>query len=371
MRARSPDRGTHHSWLAMALVMSLQIGCSQLYGLHDVPVDVEESGGDGAPACFGTLAEVCLDRTSVAAWLAIAGSIDTSTDARCKVIAQPQNTELCVIAADTLVITGDARVRGGRVLVLLATSTLSIEATLNGSSTRGGAAGPAAGDCASLAGSEGSTTTGGGGGGGGSFGGPGGQGGLGYLGGAGGGVAPTLVAARLRGGCAGGLGGAGTGVAAAGGAGGGALYLLAGTQLAMSATGAVFAGGAGGEGARSRGGGGGGGSGGLIALEAPVIEIRGMVAANGGGGGEGAGVSTPGNDGEDGLESRLPAHGGANGTTRGGDGGDGAAGATLAGTDGSPGAYLNLDGGGGGGGGGGAGMIWIKGVVIGVAPPTT
>jgi hypothetical protein len=105
------------------------------------------------------------------------------------------------------------------------------------------------------------------------------------------GAAPT----GLRAGCRGGFGGSGGGgsTVGVGGRGGGAVYLIAGTEIQIS--GLVTAYGGGGGGGDEKGGGAGGGSGGMIGLDAPVVTVAasGAVAANGGGGGEGGAAMPP------------------------------------------------------------------------------
>jgi hypothetical protein len=91
----------------------------------------------------------------------------------------------------------------------------------------------------------------------------------------------------------------------------------------------------------------------MIVLDAPAISGSGLILANGGGGGEGAGNTTPGENGAD-PTGTAPALGGDGPTGNGGRGGNGSAGAA-----GGPGTN-GVDGtsqGGGGGGGGGAGTI--------------
>lgn len=161
-----------------------------------------------------------------------------------------------------------------------------------------------------------------------------------------------------------------------GGGGGGALQLSAGDELVIGAAAEVLAGGGGGTGGPEcgdgdAGGGGGGGAGGAIFLEAPTIEIEGLVIANGGGGGAGGnGLIDNGPIGTGGA--------GANGTTRtaalggippapnAGVGGPGGADAQLP-VDGA-GADHNA-----GGGGGAVGRIVIRGDTVsvrGVVSPT-
>lgn len=169
-----------------------------------------------------------------------------------------------------------------------------------------------------------------------------GKGGVGgSVGGGVGGVAygsSTLM--PLLGGSSGGNGGTG----GDGGAGGGAVQVVAGGTLTVTATGVIHVGGASGSWD-----GGGGGSGGAILLEASQISIAGTLAANGGGGGEG---TAAGDDGFRASPDATPAPGGHTGTASADDdGGPGSAAATL---DGGKGSTT------GGGGGGGAGRIRLN-----------
>lgn len=132
---------------------------------------------------------------------------------------------------------------------------------------------------------------------------------------------------------------------ASSGAGGGAVQIVAGTSMEVSATGSIAVSGAGSSWLS-----GGGGAGGAILLEGPLVSVFGVLAANGGGGSE-TGSS---NDGADGSASADPAKGGPGNCSICGSGGDGAAGATIAGQTGT-----QIDAAQGqGGGGGGAG--WIR-----------
>jgi hypothetical protein len=102
---------------------------------------------------------------------------------------------------------------------------------------------------------------------------------------------PTL----LRAGCSGQLGGTGTINPSPGspGVGGGAIYIVAGSNLTLSATSIINVSGSGGFPALARGGGGGGGAGGMIVLYAPAISGSGTkLVANGGAGSTGAGTSS-------------------------------------------------------------------------------
>ncbi len=88
----------------------------------------------------------------------------------------------------------------------------------------------------------------------------------------------------------GGSGGGGGGdFGGRGGHGGGAIQLSAFGRIAIGSTGVIDASGEGGQSGTTRGGGGGGGSGGAIFLEAPTIEVAGVLGVMGGGGGGGQG----------------------------------------------------------------------------------
>lgn len=126
------------------------------------------------------------------------------------------------------------------------------------------------------------------------------------------------------------------------GTGGGALQLAAGKSLRVTASGSVSSGGGGGVfwGAVGSQHGAGGGSGGAILIEAPSVEIAGIVAANGGGGG-----------GKDTAKNGGPEETGAAGSVdpSGSNGGNGSAGADPKGGDA---VWVSGNGAGGGGGGG-------------------
>ena len=133
-----------------------------------------------------------------------------------------------------------------------------------------------------------------------------------------------------------------------GGGGGGAVQVSAGTSLAVGSTGIVRASGDGGDAGWSSGGG--GGAGGSIVLQAPTIDIAGIVVANGGGGGGGQPAvleaATPGENGRDDTDRAR----GGDGPGGGKNGGPGGAVSDLSGGDGQ-------DGGPAGGGGGAAGRV--------------
>lgn len=286
------------------------------------------------------------------------------------------NNPGCVIAADSLAINGAVAVTGSKPLVLVAATTITMTAgSLDASSHRaaggqiGAGADPATCDAGTAPGAHG-------GGAGGSFGGTGGTGGndnVGMHAGTPGAAQTTLT--TLRGGCPGQAGNAGAGTAGAAGHGGGALYLIAGTSITISA-GTINASGQPGTGGSTQGAGaGGGGAGGLIAFDAPAITNNGSVFANGGGGGEGAGTNSTGNTGAD--PTAIAAPGGAGATLAGGDGGAGAFAATANGKPGlQAGTSAGNVSGGGGGGGGSVGLIKIyQAASIGgsgtVSPPPT
>jgi hypothetical protein len=113
--------------------------------------------------------------------------------------------------------------------------------------------------------------------------------------------------------------------------GGGAIEFVAGTSVTVTSSGTInMGGGAGAQGDDGNA----GGSGGSILLEAPSVEVRGVVAANGA---AGAGFN---NSGQGGLGSDQAAQGSF--------GGAGGAGATSTGADGQIGTFNSYSGGGGG-----------------------
>ena len=309
-------------------------------------------GGDGGgnEICYGSgIIHACFAAAPTGSITLAAGALDTDSDPRCSTAI----SNACVVAADSVMVSGTVTATGGRPLVVLGVSAVSVAGALDASS-HGTAAGAAAGaTCASGTGQNGGGG-GAGGGAGGSFGGAGGRGGVGDSqnnANHGGSPGPTTVATTLRGGCAGGPGGQGQGAnsAGVGGAGGGVVYVISAAQIDVS--GGVFASGGGGGGGSANGGGGGGGAGGLVGLDAPAISVVGQLAANGGGGGGGAGAGgTSGGVGFDGAANGSAAGGGA-GVNGGGTGGTGAAGATTTGSD-APSADKGA-----GGGGGGAGQV--------------
>jgi hypothetical protein len=285
-----------------------------------------------------------------------AGQIDTSNNASCtRVVPQTNGPELCLRAAQSIMVTGYVRFKGSRPLVMLATNTITVAAsgTLDVSSFRadvgaGGNTGTCGNVGAGAADTSPSANAGAGGGAGAGFGTPGGSGGSSDA--AGGTAGGTTALTQIRGGCHGARGGTSNdGIGGEGGNGGGGVYLIAGASITIAGT--VKANGSGGSGGPNKAGGGGGGSGGLIAFDTPALSITGTVYANGGGGGEGGASGQTGENGSDPMSYNARASGGNNLD----NGGDGGGGSTFANT-GQAGIGANN---GAGGGGGGAGRIKI------------
>ena len=361
------------------------------------PADDATTRVDAAPTadatmCFGTgLLRICLDALPTGG-VTLLGTIATDGAACTQLVAQASGPMLCVIAGTTINGPGATVVTGTRPLVLVAISTLSISGTLDLSSNtaRTGAGAnfaPICNQATYTAGSGEDDGGGGGGGAGGGFGTPGATGGLGdtndnlpptpHMGQPGKAGMQQPKPTLLRGGCPGGSGGGGSGTVTTtlggpGGASGGALYLIAGSSITIG--GNVFASGAGGGAVAGAAGyemgGGGGGSGGMIGLDAPAIEIDGIVAANGGAGAGGGGNvgGTVGAPGTTTSYNVRAAHGVGDTSGTAGDGGDGTA---VGATNALP---LASTVSGGGGGGGGVGVIWLDGALTNgakVSPPPT
>lgn len=290
--------------------------------------------------------------------------------------------DACFIVGSTVQITGTLTVRGTRPLVIVATDTITLTGTLDVSARVGKTFVPAGFDpanCDPFGTTPMNATNGGGGGAGGSLGAVGGNGGKGGNNAtAGTATLPAMQVTTLHAGCPGQAGGTGDGMgtpnlASAGGFGGGALALIAGTKISFAANSVINASGAAGTAGNHRTGGGGGGSGGMIALWAPMFQVGTSteIFANGGGGSSGGTNSSDGVDGNDPPYAppnpNIPGNGGVLGGA--GNGGNGYA--------------LDLDpqvgttgnsGNGGGGGGGGAGIVFAN-MAIGanatVSPPAT
>jgi hypothetical protein len=349
----------------------------------DAPIDAAIDAPPDAQACFGTAPfTICL-RNSPGPAVLFSGitSIDTTVSPMC-VATVSGGDGYCVIAATSITVAAGIRVQviGAKPLVLLASDSIttgtisridvgSHRATQTAGEIVGAGADPTLCDAGT-----GPTTANGtsGGGAGGSFIGPGGKGGTGSstVPGAGGtaGANATAPVTTLRGGCAAQAGAGATSAAA--GHGGGAVMLIAGSNITVN--GDIFASGEGGGGGQPGfTGGGGGGAGGMIVLDAPFITASGKIVANGGGGGEGGNQNETGAPGIDPSDETAANGGGAIGNA--GNGGTGAGG-TASATAGGNGSGGNVNGGGGGGGGGGTGLLKAPATaVLGnqVSPPPT
>jgi hypothetical protein len=363
------------TWIFVALAAS---GCSfrTNESVRDAPVvDAIDASGDAladaaidAPPAlpqmdFGDGTFVVHLSTRPTAAKKLPATINTDTSSLCTGTASwvdsSQPTDTCfIVATDITSAGGMTTVTGSQPLVLLATGTITLSQILNASSDRAMTTG-AGGNynlCPSYPQNPGPNGNGGGGGAGGSFVVAGNDGGKGDTGSGGASAQNGTAAAAsgtptfLRGGCAGQKGG--NGGAGNGGNGGGALYLVAGTSIAIGAS--IDASGGGGAHGNSASGGSGGGSGGMIVLFAPQITTSNspQIFANGGGGSSGGDGLMAGHPGSDGLNPVLALLTATGSLGAGGHGGDGAiifipAAAGQSGT-------ANL---GGGGGGGGTGYI--------------
>jgi hypothetical protein len=351
-------------------------------GHVDPPIDGAPDAPPDASNCFGGgLATVCLTQLPTGDHdFPTDQSISTDTDCT-QVVHQNGGPELCVIAGVNIHIGIDATLdaTGSRPLVLVATNTLEVSGKIDVSSYRlvsgntvigehVGAGEASAALCGTTSAGGNDGTGGAGGGAGGTFGGRGGAGAAGRNGGGGTagasapvGAAPTFV----RGGCAGTAGGSTSRQGGGPGHGGGAVYLIAGSQIMMS--GVITASGQGGYGGDLGSGGGGAGAGGLIGIDAPAITSSATIFANGGAGGEGGGQSGYGFNGDSAVTATTAATC-YDFNSNGGNGGTGSVGTTL---DGSAGQTNDN---GGGGGGGAAGVIRVFGTAnLGgtVSPPAT
>ncbi|HSD86038.1 MAG TPA: hypothetical protein VLB44_00935 [Kofleriaceae bacterium] len=315
----------------------------------DGGVDTTMPPLEAGVSCYGMgLTQPCFSSPPVGS-KTLSASFNTDSSTMCETIASG-GTGFCVISGQSITITGNVVVTGGKPLVLVATGTISVQGALDLSSHRSPTiVGAGANPTTCGAGTAPNTS---GGGAGGTFGGKGGNGGGTNFSGTNGGLAAATAApAALRGGCAGQNGNGAT--PGARGAGGGAVYLIAETSITVTSSGSILAEGAGGGGGTdTASGGGGGGSGGYIGLDSPTIMNGGVIAANAGGGGEGSGATTAGSPGNEPIGA-TGAGTSADSTTNGGQGGAGASGGTLMGANGQNGSAT----GGGGGGGGGAGII--------------
>ncbi len=339
-------------------------------GRHDAFDFMDAPAGS---ACYGQgFIKACFASAPTGA-ITIDSAVNTDTDARCGA----SSSATCEIVAGSIVVSGTTTVTGSRPLVLVAATTIDVNATLDASSHQGkSSTGPAANSSACLSGTPPFAESLGGAAGG-SFATLGGRGGSGADDTPAGTPGGVIVPSSVMGGCPGQSAGSG-----AGGAGGGAVYLIAGTSITIAGT--IDASGAGGGPSTSggdvgaSGGGTGAGAGGMIGLDAPVVQgdVTALIIADGGGGGGGAAFM--GANGGAGLDpiSTAAASGGAGGSasfpmSNGGNGGIGAA----AGKPGGAGLDGEVEGGAGGGGGGGEGVIEVWGTfnvsTAVVSPPAT
>jgi hypothetical protein len=265
------------------------------------------------------------------------------------------------------------RIIGSRPLIIVSATDIILDDTIDANG-RGGVAGPGGHSGPSTAsrlagdGREGSGVRAGGGGGGSAK--PGAVGGFDstadQAGGAGG-IASNATQSQLLGGGAGGPSTIAPQCASAdnvGGPGGGGLQLFAVNNIELTNRAAITVGGGGGSKGlncadeTSFSGGAGGGAGGILFLEGSTIRLPtgSALASNGGGGGEGAGgLNSPGNYGNRGTKTKIPAAGGNSADNVGGNGGNGGADTTA------PGSGENSVSG--GGGGGAVGLIYLRGSV--------
>ncbi len=284
-----------------------------------------------------------------------------------QVIFRAGNSNLVVLAMQSLEVKGTLQLTGSQPVVLAVYGDATVSGTLSasGSHDTPGAGAPAL-TCFGGNGGDGSVFSAAGGGGAG-FGKSGARGGdaIGVMSGGHAGSVNGTVPVPLSAGCNGGDGAVALNLqlAAKGGGGGGALQLSAAGNLTVS--GKVSANGGGGRGATgTAAGGGGGGSGGAIVLEANLLTLTSsaQLTAQGGAGGAGALDNTPGGDGADGHDADGDKAVGANGQNPAGNGGDGASLNDTSATSGDPGGSSGPDNGGGGGGGAGYGRIWLHSV---------
>jgi hypothetical protein len=328
---------------------------------HDAKVFDDAKISMDGPVCYGAandLVRPCFGKALTGS-VTLSGAIDTATSAMCSTTVM-NVTGMCVIAAGTVTITGGTLTATGALpLVIVGGTSITVNSEIDVSSHSGSATGFATAQvgAGSIATNDATDCNPGTlpnahiGGAGGSFGTIGGKGGnsTGGHGAAGAVVTPTT----LRGGCYGQSGSGGTpGVQ---GVGGGALALIAGSTITVTANiDASGASGTGGTGGGNGGGGAGAGTGGMIIFDATTVTNGVAIFANGAGGGGGGDTTHNNESGTAGNESQN-ATTAASGGTQGGNGGAGGAGA-VQGTAAANGA---AGGGGGGGGGGGDGIIRI------------
>ena len=338
-------------------------------GAPDDGTGSEAPPGDTTCASYASLVDTCADTPAGTTALILPAGMHTystsngeltiggvtSTPPHLVIAGAAGPIDVLFVSSIELAAGAQLRVFGSRALLIAASGTVQIDGGID--SIGPGAGSRADATCGGSVGSPGTDSNdGGGGGGGGAFQGGGGGGSEGNLDGPARAGGPGGVAIARptgpTGGCDGGRGGRAMSTSGEGGDGGGAIVIASGASITVGVTGVINVGGSGGRGGGvNGGGGGGGGSGGMILVEAPLVSIGGVLAANGGGGGEG----NFGMAGQAGLAAAIAARGGAAQDSGGGDGAAGGAGATLGGVT-----ATERRNGGGGGGGGGVGYIGIR-----------
>jgi hypothetical protein len=351
-------------------------------------VDAEPRPAPDARQCFGSGdIQVCLSALPATERVFSAAAAINTDDATMCAATTASASGYCVIAGTDIAISAAVSAIGKRPLFFVASGSITVTASgkIDVGSHRNPAQIGAGADPSSCL--PGTLPTGNGGAAGGSFLGPGGAGGVGANGG--GGRAAATAATRLtqaRGGCPG-QNSLNNGVSpAAGGHGGGAVFLIAADKIDVAGT--INAAGQGGSGGAAQkampttspgGAGGGGGAGGMIGLDAPMVSVEGVLLASGAGGGGGGGGGGPGLAAPD-PTAPVASKGGGGDTDQGaGSGGAGsdAASPTSPGIPGrnvNAGVDKNFPNPGAGGGGGGAGVILAPtGAPLGssLSPPAT
>lgn len=350
------------------LLLLAATGCADFAGIGD-PAPLAPDAPP--PRCQFDNIDLCL-YASPQNELALNDDLMLNTDRDCDLVYNnPIGRSACVLYAKTITINANITPRGSRALILAATDSIEINATVDLSAALTSALNtitPAAAndrDCVPATVDAAGA--------GGSFNGKGGDGGADEAGMVALAAPAIALPDFLRGGCGGSVTGPGgndqgKNVSPSGGA----VALVAGNTIAITSAGKILANGAGGLGGLDGyTGGGGGGSGGMIKLVATTIANAGVITANGGGGGEGADGTTAGTPGANATGTAMTAAGGS-GHAGGGDGGAGGAGTTANGTSGMNVAGMDTDAD--GGGGGGAGFIAISGELTGggtVSPTPT
>ena len=328
-----------------------------------IDAQVPMSDSSDASNCFGhTFFSFCLGSPADGPIDLVTGTLDTDQDTRCRTAPQQQGTDLCVIAAKTIAVSGHVTAIGSKPLVLLGVDSIwvtgsgTIDVSSGWQQTRV-AAGSTTGPCmtAALPSDDVMAMNGAGGGPGGSYVSSGGAGGNGLS--TDGSGPATIVGAphAIRGGCPGTRGAKmGTYGPGLGGQAGGAVFLMSAGPITVD--GKINASGGGGSIANLGAGGGGGGTGGFIGFDGALSALGSgaQIFAIGGGGSCGGGV--PG--GVAGQEATGPSS--TSTTSCSNSGGDGGIGAIFVG---GPGANATNTPGGGGGGGGAGGFIGTSGPI--------